>query len=103
MISNGIICQKNLVGIKWITTNPGRQWTSSLNPVYEDPREWYGKHYIPVLTGIPESIETCLRLARLQRTEAGFSMLPKEVFDIILLYIHKRYADDAWKYILPSL
>lgn len=84
MIANAKICVDNLVGIKWITENPGRQWTSSINPIIEDPRLWYGKHYIPVLTGIPEEIETCLRLARLRSI---WSCLPDDVFNHILLYV----------------
>lgn len=99
MISNAKICEDKLRGIKWITTNPGRQWTSSINPVFADPREWYGKHYVPVLTGIPESIETCLRLMRLPHVESQFSTLPTDIFNIILMYVCKNYANDAWTYI----
>ena len=97
MINNAKICQEKLIGINWITKNPGRQWTSSINPIIEDPREWYGKHYIPVKTGIPEDIETCLRLARLRSI---WTVLPKEIFDKILYDIAECYADEAWQYIL---
>lgn len=90
------LCEKELIGIKWITNNPGRQWTSSINPIIEDPREWYGKHYVPVITGIPEDIETCLRLARLRSI---WSLLPNDIFDLVLLQIMKLYADEAWQYI----
>jgi len=31
--------------ITWVTKNPGRQWTSSFNPVLSDPKDWYGKMY----------------------------------------------------------
>lgn len=99
MKTNAKICKENLTGIKWITKNPGRQWTSSINPIISDPREWYGKHYIPVLTGIPAEIETCLRLIYLPKTESVWIMLPKDIFDLLLLYVMKAYADDAWKYI----
>lgn len=90
------ICEQNLKEIKWITKNPGTQWTSSINPVFEDPRKWYGKHYTPVLTGIPEDIETCMRLARLRSI---WFVLPDDIFKYILQLICKSYADDAWKYI----
>ena len=97
--TNDKICKNNLTGIKWITENPGRQWTSSINPIFKDPRDWYGKHYIPVLVGIPVEIETCLRLLCLERTGSSWSMLPKDMFDLILFYILRTYANEAWKYI----
>ncbi len=31
--------------LKWLTKNPGQQLTSSFNPVFEDPKEWYGEYY----------------------------------------------------------
>ena len=99
MIANSKICKENLTGIKWITKNPGRQWTSSINPIISDPREWYGKHYISVKTGIPEETESCLRLLRLLKTESVWSLLPDDIFNLLLQYIMKAYADDAWQYI----
>ena len=99
MINNAKICKENLTGIKWITQNPGRQWTSSINPIIANPREWYGKHYIPVLTGIPEEIEAILRLMRLEKTESIWTQLPDDVFNLILQNIMKTYADIAWQYI----
>lgn len=96
MNSNAVICRQNLIGIKWITKNPGRQWTASINPIIADPRDWYGRYYIPVLTGIPEEIETCLRLARLR---SDWSILDDDVFNLILLYIMKFYADEAWNFV----
>ena len=99
IINNAKICKENLTGIKWITKNPGRQWTSSINPIIANSREWYGKHYIPVLTGIPEEIETILRLMRLERTESVWVQLPNDIFTLILQNIMKTYADIAWKYI----
>lgn len=97
---NDKICKENLVGIKWITDNPGRQWTSSINPIFKDPRDWYGKHYNPVLVGIPPEIETCLRLMRLEKTNSYWFMIPKDIFDLLLLYILRAYANHAWKYIM---
>jgi len=99
MITNHKICKENLTGIKWMTQNPGRQWTSSINPIISDPREWYGKHYISVLTGIPEEIESCLRSMRLQKTESYWSLLPDDIFNLLLQYTMKTYANDAWEYI----
>ena len=96
---NEKICKENLIGIKWITENPGRQWTSSINPIFKDPRDWYGKHYIPVLVGIPPEVESCLRLIRLERTQSYWSMLPKDMFDLILFYVLQAYTNQAWVYI----
>jgi len=96
---NEKICKKNLTGLKWITENPGRQWTSSINPVFENPRDWYGKHYIPVLVGIPPEIETTLRLMRFDRTESVWVTLPEDIFDLLLSYILRAYANEAWQYI----
>jgi len=96
---NADICKENLIGIKWITQNPGRQWTSSINPIIADPREWYGKHYISVKTGIPEDIESCLRLMRLEKTESVWVMINDDIFREICMHLLKNYADDAWKYI----
>ena len=96
MKNNAKTCQENLVGVKWITKNPGRQWTSSINPIIQNPQKWYGKHYIHVITGIPEEIENCLRLARLR---SMWSLLPKEIFDKILFDIAECYADETWQYI----
>ena len=100
MKTNADICKKNLIGIKWITQNPGRQWTSSINPIIADPREWYGKNYIPVITGIPSEIETAMRLMRLPKTESVWSMINNDIFNVICLHLLKKYADDAWNYIL---
>ena len=99
MMTNAEICMKNLIGIKWITQDPGRQWTSSINPIIADPRDWYGKHYEPVLTGIPEEIESCLRLMRLEKTQSLWTMINDDIFREICLHLLKGYADDAWSYI----
>jgi hypothetical protein len=96
MIANAEICREKLTDIKWLIQDPGRQWTSSINPIIADPREWYDDEYVSVLTGIPENIENCLRLARLRSI---WSLLPDEIFNLILLYVMESYANDAWKYI----
>lgn len=80
-----------LTGISWITTNPGRQWTSSCNPIFEDPRQFYGPNYVPFWIGIPCEIETTLRLFRL-RTGNFISMLPRDVFNLLLKHLTKLYT-----------
>jgi hypothetical protein len=99
MIINAEKCKEILKGIKWITQNPERQWTSSINPIIADPREWYGKYYIPVVTGIPNNVETTLRLMRLPKTESIWVNIDDDVFSIICSHLLKLYADDAWCYI----
>ena len=96
---NANICEEKLIGIKWMTQNPGRQWTSSINPIIADPREWYGKHYIPVITGIPSEIEATMRLMRLPKTESIWTMISDDVFNVICMHLLRKYADDAWYYI----
>lgn len=50
-----------LIGIQWITENPGRQWTSSVNPQIIAARQFYGKFYTPVYVILPPETETCVR------------------------------------------
>lgn len=82
LIQNSEICKQNLIGIKWITENPGRQWTSSINPIIENPREWYGKRYTPFVTGYPKEEQT-LRLIR--KRSKLWNILNKDIFNIILM------------------
>lgn len=73
-----------LMGIRWILRNPGTQWTSSINPIVKDPRDWYGEYYRSYRIG-NQDMETCLRLARLRPGNpftAG--MMGRDVFNIIL-------------------
>lgn len=72
----------NLSRIKWITTNPGRQWTSSINPIILDPREWYGEYYKRFTIGNEET-ETILRCIRKYR-KTSLSILDRPIFDLIL-------------------
>jgi hypothetical protein len=30
----------------WITTDPGTQLTSSINPIIAEPQDWYGTYYL---------------------------------------------------------
>jgi hypothetical protein len=83
--SNIQIVKERLKGIKWITDNPGRQWTSSINPIIEDPRDWYNSpehdNYTPFITGYPEH-ELTLRLLRLRCPL--FKHLNRDLMNIIL-------------------
>ena len=63
---NAILAREKLRGVNWIKENPGRQWTSSINPIMEDPREWYGSFYQSFRIGC-EDVETTLRLIRREK------------------------------------
>jgi len=74
--------QNGLLGNHWITVNPQRQWTSAINPLIQDPHEWYGPLYRSFRIGKIE-IENTMRLA-FRRKNNFFSLLPRDVFNIIL-------------------
>jgi hypothetical protein len=75
---------------EWITENPGRQWTSSFNPIMEDPREFYKENYVPFYVGIPSNIENTLRLG-LRDNQSVLYKLPRDVFKMLLKYIVRNY------------
>lgn len=41
VVNNLMACSRKLKTIEWIVDNPGRQWTSSNNPIIENVRKWY--------------------------------------------------------------
>jgi len=93
MAENAEIVNRQLVGIKWITQDPGRQWTSSINPIMENPREFYGKFYVPFWIGIPCEVETTLRAIRKFHPNSLLgSRMPTDVFKLILYYIVRAYT-----------
>ena len=51
-----------LIGLQWITQNPGRQWTSSINPALIGARQFYGKFYTPAYVILSPDVETVVRL-----------------------------------------
>jgi hypothetical protein len=74
---------ESMTAVGWITENPGRQWTASFNPIIEDPSEWYGKYHKKVAIGNVQ-METTLRLLR---RRPPFNMLPKDVFNMLLVRV----------------
>ena len=77
--------ETKLKGVTWMVKNPQRQWTSSINPIMEDPRMFYGEHYTEFKIGIPEAVETMLRLIYSRKTSTpGLSWLATDVFNLIL-------------------
>lgn len=79
-------------GPKWILRNPGRQWTSAINPKVVDPRDWYGPKYQPFWIGYPE-VETLLRLGR-RDPGCLISKLPRDIFKYLLHIVMMTLAFD---------
>lgn len=72
-----------LKGIKWITKNPGRQWTSSVNPAIVKAVEFYGEKYQKIGVILSEEVEILLRLGR-KDGQCVLSWLPKDMFTYII-------------------
>ena len=53
-----------------------------------------------MITGIPEEIEACLRLMRLEKTQSVWTMINNDVFNVICLHLLYEYGKNAWNYIL---
>ena len=90
MEKNIVKVQEELTGINWMIKNPQRQWTSSFNPIMEDPREFYREYYTPFSIGIPEDVESTIRLIyNLKDPIPSLGWLPKDVLNIIfeMLYL----------------
>jgi len=76
-------------GVNWIVKNPGRQWTSSINPIVLNARDWYGQYYTSFTIG-NEPIETILRCLR-KFTNSSWSILNNDVFEkLITLIIYNQ-------------
>lgn len=68
--------------LRWITDNPGRQWTSSINPIMADPRDWYGGYYQSFRIG-DHGLELSLRVLRNKRNRI-MKLLNKDLFEMLL-------------------
>jgi hypothetical protein len=71
-----------LKGVKWILKNPGRQWTSSINPIIADPRDWYGPSYVSFRIGCYET-EITLRIIR-RIPESSLYKIDGNLFEYLL-------------------
>jgi len=76
------ICEQKLLGITWITQDPSRQWTSSINPIMQNPREFYGNHYVQFSVGLDSKIEQTVRLLR--KRNNMFNLLNKDLITLII-------------------
>ena len=93
--SNLEIVREKLKGITWITKNPGRQWTSSINPAIVDPEEFYGTYYTYFNIGIEPNVESLIRLARTKKGNVWY-MMPKGVLGIIFKFVF-LYEENKFK------
>ena len=93
-------------GICWRIIHPDdvpgdQKWTSSFNPVIEDPRKWYGKDYVPFLIGLPNEIYISLRLC--YKYNENWNKLPKDIFKILVSYVltarNNDFVDKTFKFI----
>jgi hypothetical protein len=84
------VVAENLQRPNWILRNAGRQWTSSINPIMANPRDWYGKDYQSFRVGNAKT-ETCLRLLRLSPGNC-FSGMPRDIFGYLMGFI--MWADS---------
>lgn len=79
------IVAENLKGIKWITQDPQRQWTSSINPIITNPKDYYGGQYVTYRIGMNLEYEIALRLIRNKKTSPNLlSNLSKDLFKIVI-------------------
>jgi hypothetical protein len=70
--------------IQWITKNPGRQWTSSIHPIMTNPRLYFNPAiYVPFIIGVPEPVETLLRLCTKHKV-GPFQYLNRDTLTMIL-------------------
>jgi len=97
MVQNATFCRENLRGVKWMTQAVGVQWTSSINPIIENPRQYYGQYYTPFWIGMPCEIETTLRLFRRRRGNY-FNLFPKDLFNLLLSYVSSAYIYNVSYY-----
>lgn len=82
--------------LEWITKNPGRQWTSSFQPIESNARSFYGKCYSPFVVGLPQDI-SC-ELYRLRKFHHGWAALPRSLYErIVLLYLLPYYFVHVFK------
>jgi len=99
LIENFDTVSQKLKGITWITENPTRQWTSSINPIITNPTDWYSeKYYRSFIIGLPKDIEITLRCLKKFR-KSSFSLLNNDLLNIILRKLtYKWYEKNNFKF-----
>lgn len=85
---------ENLKTIRFRTQNPGTQWTSSVNPVFEDPRKFYGtKAYRRVPVFVSDRVWQILQLFRV--SFSYWRNVPKDVLILIARYVLKLEYEEV--------
>ena len=83
------ILRRRLSKIEWIKDNPGTQLTSSINPIFESPVDWYtDKYYDPFRLGLkPGVVGTFLK--GINDTSSTLNMLigQHELIKMILTHL----------------
>lgn len=74
--------QSYLYNIEWNVKDPGTQRFGQVNPIFSDPREWYGEDYVPTYAGIRRDVLKVL--FDLKRAHLLWKILPQDVFRYIL-------------------
>ena len=84
--------------VRWMIDNPGRQWTSSFNPI-PSTRNWYSPRFQnPLVTGVSDEVYCLLRCAQLKGYGpfgSGQFMFPRDVLKIILSWVYRLMAEEG--------
>lgn len=108
-VRTGIHSLRNLIDskgnkpkVEYILENPGRQWTSSINPIVENVREYYNpmmQNFLKI--GICDETFLDFRCAW-QKGQSAFAglLFPKVVLGMILTYMRRARAQHAFEELL---
>ena len=79
-------CVVRMTHMSWMTQDPQRQWTASVNPQVLTGKEFYGEKYTPFYVIIHPDVETLLRLAN-KHNIGVIGSLPLDVLKFIIQLI----------------
>ena len=91
--TNAKLAVKGLKGVKWMTENPGSQWTSSFQPMFTSPKEYYGEWYKPFFVGIPWPVYRELKIG-VRDGNSCLSTLNNDTFRLILNALLRAYGQQ---------
>jgi hypothetical protein len=78
-------------GVQWMTKNPGSQWTSSFQPMFTCPKDYYGQWYQPFWVGIPWEVLRLLYLGFRDKA-SQLSTLSNDTFRLVLTALLCAYG-----------
>ena len=76
--------KKMLTGNTWMTQDPGRQWTSSVNPQFSSFEAYYGKWYSGFTLNNILDVIFCLFAMNKCRQDSLWARLPKDIIKHII-------------------